>query len=381
MTSNVPRSPATLVALLAAVLIGGCGGAAVPSATSSPSTAAPTATGASLPPSASPGLSLTPVPVPSDPTALPSLPPIEGHLNALIVQDDAIVVAGAAEPFVPSIRVLRGGSWTGASVPESVGQVMAMTRIGDRLVAVGNTLPDVRSGFIWTSDDGSTWTEVLTIPDAALYDVAAGDGALVAAGAYLTDEMAATAAAWVSRDGTAWDEAAVDGAERTPISNVTATATGFVAIGDRPLGDPRPVWTATDPAAWSPLENDLGDTYLPTDLAATASELVLVGASGRSGDQHPFLARSPDGAAWDSRLLSEAEGYASAVTTVGDRIVVAGVDDDVLTLYFPTGADVVGVAIEPMGASIGALAWHEEWGLIGAGAYELDQMVWLLPTR
>lgn len=55
-------------------------------------------------------------------------------------------------------------------------------------------------------------------------------------------------------------------------------------------------------------------------------------------------------------------------------------DADVLTLFVPSGQDVMGIAIEPMGASIGALRWEPDRGLVGVGSKNNMRAVWLLPT-
>jgi hypothetical protein len=114
--------------------------------------------------------------------------------NTLVVAPDAIVVGGFEGPsFVASIQVFVDGAWSSAEVPPSSGQVTGMIGFGDGLIAVGNTLPDACTGFIWRSADGREWHHVHTIDDAALHDVIVGDGTIVAVGARLDGDMDATA--------------------------------------------------------------------------------------------------------------------------------------------------------------------------------------------
>ena len=307
------------------------------------------------------------------------MPPSEGVLNAVWVGDDLVVAGGfAGALFQSTILTFDGNAWTVATTPESPGQVTGIARLGDRWIAVGNGLPDIRDGFIWDSADGRTWDVVQTIEDAALYDVAVGEGVVVAVGALLDDEMDATAAAWSSTDGTTWEPADVEAADGTSIAPVTTTPDGFAATGDRPLGQPRPFWSATAASSWTAEENDLDDQLLPVDLVPWNDGLALVGASGKSGDQHPFVALSDDGRHWEQTNLSTDEGYASAVAVANDRLVVAGIDADRLTLW-TLGDDAWDAqTLEPEGASITALTWTTERGLLAVGSRNGQHAVWSL---
>ena len=140
-----------------------------------------------------------------------SVPRSEGVLNAVWEGDDLVVAGGfSGALFQSTILTFDGNAWTVATTPEAPGQVTGITRLGDRWIAVGNGLPDIRDGFTWDSADGRTWNVVQTIEDAALYDVTVGEGVVVAVGALLDDEMDATAAAWSSTDGTTWEPADVE---------------------------------------------------------------------------------------------------------------------------------------------------------------------------
>ena len=92
------------------------------------------------------------------------------------------------------------------------------------------------------------------------------------------------------------------------MGSVATTPDGFVATGDRASEPPDRSGVSTTATSWEVLENDLGDQLLPTDIVAWGEQYVLVGASGKSGDQHPFVALSTDGQAWQQTNLSEGGG-------------------------------------------------------------------------
>ena len=365
------------LALLVAVTLGACDAA-------SPSThgshAVPSASSRASQP-ASPSASAQPTtaaPTTSPVEAFRAIPQTEGTLNALAVGPDTIVVGGFSGPsFAASIQVFADGAWSTATVPDSPGQVTGIVAFGDGLIAVGNTLPDTRTGFVWGSTDGKAWRQLDTIDDAALHDVIAADGMIVAVGARLDAEMNATASAWTSTDGASWELARVTGASRAAMGAITTTGDGFAAIGDRRLGQPRPVWTATAATSWSAAANDLDDQLLPIDIVESPAGLAIVGASGRSGDQHPFVAVSADAERWQQMNFSREEGYASAVTLVEDRLVVAGIDADRLTLWWQQGAEWQAEPHDPMGATINGLTWYPEWGLLGIGSKDAAHAAWV----
>jgi hypothetical protein len=385
----------TCAAITLAVLIAGCtasdprlddsdvgGRSPVANSPAIPSAAGPSATSPGVP---SPGVP-TPIvshnPASSPPAAAVSvedIPPTEGVLNAIWVGDGKVVVGGFKGPvFTGTILVFDGSSWSAADVPVAPGQITGIAKIGDRLIAVGNGLPDSRTGYIWESADGRTWRAVQTIEDAALYDVVSGDGVIVTAGARLDAEMHATAAAWSSTDGRTWKPAKVADGDGTAMGTVTPTSEGFAATGDRPLGKARPFWVASAATSWQAQANDLSDQLLPMDMVHRTEGLALVGASGKSGDQHPFVALSADGRRWKQTNLSSAEGYASAVAMADERLVVAGVDADRLTLWSLRGGSWQAETIEQSGSSISMLTWDADRGLVAAGARDGHHAVWAL---
>jgi hypothetical protein len=384
------RTPAILRSRIAiaigALVIASCSAPGSPSpersagpsgSTGAPSVSAAAPTASAIASSNVTPPSTTPAPVSAD--AIAAVPELEGVFSSVAVDGGTIVAGGFAGPgFAPAILVFADGEWSVAKVPDATGQVAGIVRLADRWIAVGNGLPDTRVGFIWDSPDGREWRSVRTIDDAALYDIATGAGTVVAVGALLDAEMTATAAAWWSMDGSTWQRAKVAGAARTPMGPVAYTSSGYAAAGDRPLGQPRPFWSATEPSSWASVRNDLNDQSLPADLVGWRNGLALVGASGKSGDQHPFVALSPEGEAWERTLLSDEEGYASAVVVAKGRLLVAGVDADRLVLWSLETGSWTATTLAAGGASISALAWDPDLGLIGVGARDGSIAAWLL---
>jgi hypothetical protein len=337
-------------------------GAPVPSASGPPPETSPSAAGSSASPA----------------DAFVDVPASEGVPNAISAADGMIVVDGFSGPvFTSTILAFDGSSWSVADVPDAPGQVAGIARLGDRWIAVGNGLPDIRNGFIWSSADGRSWEPVQTVEDAALYDVIAGEGVVVAVGADLDAEMNATAAAWSSTDGATWQRATVAGPDKASMGSVATTPDGFIATGDRRLGESRPIWVAMTATSWEALDNDLTDQLLPTDIVAWGDQYALVGASGKSGDQHPFVALSSDGQVWKRTNLSDEEGYASAVAVANERLMVAGIDYDRLTLWSLNDGAWKADTYEPSGASISALMWDSELGLVAVGARGGSQATWV----
>jgi hypothetical protein len=274
------------------------------------------------------------------------------------------------------IVAYQGGAWSAKDVPGEHGQVMGLAQLGGLFIAVGNELPDARTGFIWTSPDGVTWTEAESIDGAALYDVVATHDVAVAVGSHHDEEMRATAAVWTSSDGRTWTEASVAGAEGASIRSATVWSGGFAAAGEGPVDETQPIWTAVDPADWASLTTDLEPARIVTDIVDWAGGLAVPGASDKSGDQHPFVALSGDGARWTQTRLSTEEGYASAMAVAGETLVTAGVDADRLTVWMLAGDAWQPATIEPTGAAINAMTWTPDQGLIGVGSRDGNIALW-----
>jgi len=180
---------------------------------------------------------------------------------------------------------------------------------GPGFVAVG---ADSGAAAVWTSPDGVTWTRVPHDPEVfgdgepwlAMNAVTAGGPGLVAAG---HGERYSGAAIWTSPDGIEWsrvphDEAVFGGVGFQLILDVTAGATGVVAVGLEDVPDPHTefgtraaIWTSPDGIAWMRVPHDPAifgegaDERQMSSIAATDRGFVAVG-------NHVWV--SSDGLTW-----------------------------------------------------------------------------------
>jgi hypothetical protein len=371
------------VAVLASItiLIAGC----VPGAASSPSLPSATAS-ESVAPSATASATLSATPTASAtalaPGKLAAPPDAEGNLNDVIIDDQRVIVAGGYTGATarPAILVFEDDAWTAAQLPEARGQVMALAQLGGRYIAVGNELPDARLGFIWESRDGRTWTRAAPALVGALYDVVATHDVAVAVGARLDEEMNSTATVLTSGDQGGWKEGKVANAAGFSMRAVSIWPQGFAAVGDGPHTVARPLWTAVDPQNWTFVKTNLAKQRLVLDVEGDPSGgLAVVGATDKSGNQHPFVAVSQDGRVWKETVFNARdEGYASSLTLRLDSLVAAGLDADRLTLWQRTASRWQARSIESGGAAIGAITWSQGLGLIAVGTKNGRHAIWLV---
>ena len=207
----------------------------------------------------------------------------------------------------PAILLFEDGAWSAAEVPGTRGQVMGLAQLGGQLIAVGNELPDARTGFIWTSADGRTWTEAASITDAALYDVVATHDIAVAVGAHLDEEMASTAAAWTSSDAEDLDGRC----RRRRRGVVDAQRDGLVGrvrgVRRRPERTDAAGLDRRRPCRLGVADDRPRATSHRVDIVDWDGGLAVAGASDKSGNQHPYVALSGDGRAWTQTMLSAEE--------------------------------------------------------------------------
>jgi len=134
-----------------------------------------------------------------------------------------------------------------------------------------------------------------------MHAVASGRDGLVAVGGGGSIEGFGGALAWHSVDGQSWALTVDRHAERdgSQMSDVVATASGFVAVGDNPVGVP--VWLSADGRSWR--EADAASAPRAPDHALTAiavagDELLAIGFASEDDQQIATLWTSVNGAAW-----------------------------------------------------------------------------------
>jgi class 3 adenylate cyclase len=242
---------------------------------------------------------------------------------------------------------LEGESDLGGPGTQSIKRVVA---VDGGFIGVGaDTAAGDDDAAVWTArPDGSGWTRNRDPGDAlggpgsqAIWDVEAREGSvLVAVG---TDDVGGDldAAAWISRDGVEWsrvahDEAVFGGSGDQGIARVTATASGFVAVGSDTSGGDQDaaVWFTRDGVSWI-RERDVSafggenEQHMRDAAQMKDGRLVAVGYEGLRGDY--------DAAAWTGRpgrwrripLPAEVAGGAgdqimTAVTAFDGGLVVSG---------------------------------------------------------
>ncbi len=202
--------------------------------------------------------------------------------------------------------------------------------IGGQIVGVGSMIvtddPFTQAAVVWTSPTGSDWTQVPDSPifaKAQMYDVAVGAHGLVAVGsADTTSQIGTDAAVWTSPDGLTWtrvpsDPSFVDAA----MNGISATASGFVAVGQGPLG--AAVWTSADGTAWVRVADQ--PAFQNATMYGVASDGSGLVAAGYGHDSAAILT-SPDGTTWTRVPDGPAFAMAQAVSVAanGGRVVVAG---------------------------------------------------------
>ena len=231
----------------------------------------------------------------------------------------------------------------------------AVTAGGPGVVAVGHQGSfGNRNVAMWYSTDGQTWhvspsEEELAAPGHQVMAAAAATDALVVAAGYDASGGDRDAAVWISTDGVDWEQ--VEGADLiTPgdqqIMGITATSTGFVAVGyDGASGDwDAAVWLSPDGLGWSRVtpQNALGGDgdQIINAVSETSDGLVAVGSITRDGIEQPAVWASDDGITWtlaNPDTLDGSGGCSSValtptqITSVGYTIGDTGADAAVWT--------------------------------------------------
>ncbi|MDH4148012.1 MAG: hypothetical protein OEY23_22880 [Acidimicrobiia bacterium] len=209
-------------------------------------------------------------------------------------------------------RSADGVQWTRARHPASTGTVTAIGVGGDSLLAVGTEGSDVdpaSSWFVWrSSDDGRTWSSVAQAAD--LFGPPAPEmgrpfvdslrwseaGLWIAAGA-AADGYAGV---WTSSDGSRWTEVLPDNVAGSV--DVVDTGSGFLAYF---LGS---AWTSWVGQAWTPVDLSLPESLKLREVAPGAS--MAIGVEPVNGESTPLLRSDDTGRHWtlDRSFLEEHPG-------------------------------------------------------------------------
>jgi hypothetical protein len=196
---------------------------------------------------------------------------------------------------VPAAPALASAAM--ASVTESQGSFVAVGRAG-------------KFAAVWTSPDAKEWTRV---PDTAAFHappgtdqeigagmagVVAGADRVVAVGQVFSQGDIDSALAWTSVGGGPWQSATGEKFPNGQMFSVAAVPTGYLAVG--PSGDPSclgGIWSSGDGTAWKCEASAPGFEGFSPYAAASSPTLEVVVGFGRPGGAN-------DGAVWSRPLTA-----------------------------------------------------------------------------
>jgi hypothetical protein len=348
MTSRLAR----IVALAAAVAVGGCGSSQTTASPSAqPSPAEPAVLGIDWGRAASVqrpeiGFEAPATPIPGATDGANRL----GHPLHFLGQANMVDVAAASSGTLVVVGYVYPGwhptAWTSADAQtwtiHSLGATdftfTAAVAVGTdgRIVAVGRSGP---SPLAWTSDDGESWVAqpvtILGTDGVAerMTAVAATPDGYLAGGSVGPELSDRHARFWRSTDGSTWapvpDDA--DSFADSEVRSIARFRGGYVAIGS--VGSVQHVsgsvaWTSPDGTSWTRVDDaDLRRGRAAALVEAPFGGLVAVGADLEG---HEALAwTSPDGASWTIAPSEPSRQFRGSilmtdVTVVGDELVAVG---------------------------------------------------------
>ena len=209
-----------------------------------------------------------------------------------------------------------GVDWTPTTVLG--GPMYDLARIPDGLIGAGVDGP---AAAVWTSSDGTSWSEVtLASAGRAVHVVAGADGTTVASGAITDPDGVATPVVWTTRDHETWSQTALDGLTPGHWSNPSAASTpaGFV-VTFADLGQPSRtghVFSSPDGLTWT---ETLVDAEGPlTAAGSVGSDALLIG--------HGQVIRSRDAATWTALSEPTFDGWSvrDVIPLADGRLFAAG---------------------------------------------------------
>ena len=281
-------------------------------------------------------------------------------VNAIAAHGSTKVVVGSADGFPAAWITVDGGrTWHRSTGQTSavlnrpgIHQLTSITHGGAGWLAVGGVgAESAGHPIVLVSADGNVWSaadgeQVFAGQGLSAQQAAAGSGGYVIVGRKQVakteliagHEVMSTrtiAAAWWSAGLTGWHRAgdampgALDsaGASRQMLA-VTATASGFVAVGAH--GALPAAWTTPDGRNWSQADLPLppgATSAVLLHVAADGDTVVATGMARTATGQVPFAARSADnGSTWRDAALPVPAGAAqvTALTAADGRFTATG---------------------------------------------------------
>ena len=258
-------------------------------------------------------------------SAIPGAVEPQLAVTALAAHGSTQVAVGSANGFPAAwVSADAGVTWQRATGPAAgvldtrgIQQLTSVTHGGSGWLAVGvpSDTPTMHP-LVLVSPGGTTWSAVDNEPAFAgtglvTRQVAVTGDNYVVVGHQKLPGGRVIAAAWWSDGLAGWHRAgdgatgALDGSGNSRMVAVTATASGFAAVGSH--GARPAVWTSRDGRAWRRSDLPLpsgASTAVLRFVAANGGVVVAAGMAQTPDGQVPFAVRSADGGVtWQEALL------------------------------------------------------------------------------
>lgn len=227
------------------------------------------------------------------------------------------------------------GTWTEIEFSGD-GAFTSTVDSGEGLIAAGSGRRVDATPFVWTSADGSEWSQASGpwLPGDLIAAVVKGPAGYLAGGYWIDQSFRGTITdaeprVWSSSDGASWELARVEGLpEGGVITDVVAATEAVVAIGwegpaaleplRAPITEMVPrVWASGDGTAWTDITPEGNATWF-TDVTATPSGFAVGGADDEGASVWVYTRGS-----WTSLRAPDSDGTAVTALTWRDGELLA----------------------------------------------------------
>lgn len=270
--------------------------------------------------------------------------------------------SGTEEVSAPASQAHGPDAWPSTQLEGA----HAIIAADGRFVAVGSDGSFPGRAHAWTSTDGVAWqpATVTSAPDGTVMtSVTATDTGFVALGTAMSDPTGGPdrVAAWHSTDGQSWDRATVQRPARrglgAGVRSVAAGPAGLLALATffGQEAGPFRLYHSADGEAWAPVPLPGANSATWSGVVAVPDGYLLVGSSRRG---RPATFRSSDGQTWQRvttspRLLDAAAGADGTIVGIDERRIWS-TPDLVSWQEVPVGPGAADDAVTP---ALDFLAW------------------------
>lgn len=275
-------------------------------------------------------------------TLLPGFTAALGTTAIAVASNGPRTVIVGLDPSGATAWASNGGTWAQAPrqadllVPYAAGAMTAVTAFGDGFVAGGyrdDPLHNTASAAAWRSSDGLAWradSASGVFAGGRIWGMAARGQTLVAVGTN-GDPNYGPVGAWYWTAATGWRRAQVRPDAGGAMRAVTATPSGFVAVGLNGHDDGALAWTSPDGLTWTATPDQPAFHYgqQPMRMQSVLSRSGGLVAGGWRSDVAKGSSvtwTSVDGVTWQPPVweTSFSGGQITGVATVGNDVVAVG---------------------------------------------------------